>query len=104
MKTLGTLVTTLLISQFSMADTTHPVVANYNKTIEAASDYLYHKVGYPLTEFDSLVGISTLQDATRKIRVIKFKFAAANCAKDIEVYAKLDGSAFLSNKVVGCAP
>ena len=104
MKILITFTAALLVSQISMAHGLHPVVANYNKTIEAAFEYVNHTVGYPVTEFDSLVGISTVQDATRKIRVIKFKFAAANCAKDIEVYAKLDGSAFLSNKVVGCAP
>ena len=104
MKILITLATVILASQISSAHGLHPVIANYNKTIEAAYDYLNHTVGYPETEFDSLVGISTLQDVTRKIRVIKFKFAATNCAKDIEVYAKLDGSAFLANKVVGCAP
>lgn len=94
----------MLMSQMSIADNVHPVVANYNKTILASTEYLYHSLNYVPNDFNDLVGISTLQDTTRKIRVIKFKFSPAVCAKDVEVYTKLDGSAVLSNKVVGCAP
>lgn len=94
----------LLTSQLSIAHGLHPVVANYLKGVEAASDYLGDNMSYSDADFNNLIGISTLQDLARKIRVIKFKFSAPTCAKDIEVYTKLDGSAVLSNKVVGCAP
>lgn len=93
-----------LITTQTFAHGVHPVLANYNKTIEAAYEHALHNVGYSESDFSNLAGVLTQQDTTRKIRVIKFKFTQPNCAKDIEIYAKLDGSAFLSSKVVGCAP
>lgn len=102
MKSILTIAAILFSAQFASAHGLHPVLVNYAKTIELSYEYANHTVGYPETEFTNLVGVSTLQDATRKIRVIKYKFAT--CAKDLEVYAKLDGSAILSHKVVGCAP
>ena len=89
-------------AQFASAHALPPIVLNHTRTIELAADYVADTVGYPETTFDSLSAVSSVQDSTRKIRVIKFKFGAANCAKDLEVYTKLDGSAVLSHKVVGC--
>ena len=95
----------LLTSHLSVAHGVHPVLANYNKTIEGAYDYVTHNAaGYVEADFNNLVGVSTQQDLTRKIRLIRFRFSQSNCTKDIEVYAKLDGSGFLANKVVGCVP
>lgn len=105
MKSVYLTVAVLLASQFTLAHGVHPVLANYNKTIEGAYDYVTHNAaGYVEADFNNLVGVSTQQDLTRKIRLIRFRFSQPNCAKDIEVYAKLDGSAFLANKVVGCVP
>ena len=100
MKSILTAAAILVSAQIASAHGLHPVLVNYAKAIELSYEYANHTVGYPETEFTSLVGTSTQQDAVRKIRVIKYKFAA--CAKDLEVYAKLDGSAILSHKVVGC--
>lgn len=102
MKTILTAFSILISATFASAHGLHPVLVNYAKTIELSYEYANHTVGYPETEFTNLIGVSSLQDATRKIRVIKYKFAT--CAKDLEVYAKIDGSAVLSHKVVGCAP
>ena len=102
MKSIFTTAAILISGQLTSAHGLPPVLVNYAKTIELSYEYANHTVGYPETEFTNLVGVSSLQDANRKIRVIKYKFAA--CAKDLEVYAKLDGSAILSHKVVGCAP
>lgn len=105
MKSIFLVAMILITSQITLAHGVHPVLANYNKTVEGAYDYITHNVaGYVEADFNNLVGVSTQQDLTRKIRLIRFKFAQPNCAKDIEVYAKLDGSAFLANKVVGCVP
>lgn len=102
MKSIITVIAILITAQFSSAHGVPPSVDNYTKTILLAADYAGDTVGYPETIFDSLVGISTIQDTARKIRVIKFKFTSTNCTKDLEIYAKLDGSAVLSHKVVGC--
>ncbi len=97
--------TLLLTSNLAAAHGLHPVLANYLKTTEASYEYVLHNVvGYAENDFRSLLGVATEQDAVRKIRVIKYKFATNMCVKDLEVYAKLDGSGFLSHKVVGCAP
>lgn len=104
MKSLATILTVLATAQVSFAHGTPPVVANYTTTIALATEYLIENVGYSEKIFDSLIGVSTLQDPARKIRVLRFRFADANCAKDLEVYTKLDGSAALANKVVGCVP
>lgn len=104
MKFIKPLIAIMLFSQVSFADSEHPVLANYNKTVSSAYEYLLHNAGYSAADFNNLVGASTQQDLTRKIRLIRFRFAQTNCAKDIEVYAKLDGSAILANKVVGCVP
>lgn len=102
MKSIFTAAAIFISTQFASAHGLHPVLVNYAKTIELSYEYANHTVGYPETEFTNLVGVSSLQDTIRKIRVIKYKFVI--CAKDLEVYAKLDGSAILSHKVVGCAP
>lgn len=102
MKTILSISAILISAQFASAHGLHPVLVNYAKTIELSYEYANHTVGYPETEFTHLIGVSSLQDTTRKIRVIKYKFAT--CAKDLEIYAKLDGSAVLSHKVVGCVP
>ena len=102
MKSIFTTAAILISGQLTSAHGLPPVLVNYAKTIELSYEYANHTVGYPEAEFANLVGVSSLQDATRKIRVIKYKFAT--CAKDLEVYAKLDGSSILSHKVVGCAP
>ena len=104
MKSILVSLTVLIGTQFASADALHPVIANYAKTISAVAEYALHNAGYTGADFDNLLGISTVQDAARKIRVIKYKFTAANCAKDLEIYTKLDGSAVLSHKVVGCVP
>lgn len=104
MKSIITITTILVTAQFASAHGVPPLVDNYTKTIVSASDYAAHTVGYPETDFDNLIGISTVQDTARKIRVIKYKFSGTNCSKDLEIYTKLDGSAVLSHKVVGCAP
>lgn len=103
MKSALTIISVLMTSHFVSADALHPLIANYSKTIGTVSEYALHKAGYTGIDFDGLVGVSSVQDTTRKIRVIKYKFATNNCAKDLEIYTKLDGSAVLSHKVVGCA-
>lgn len=90
-----------LSSQLALAHGVHALVANHAKTIETAYEQALHKANYDETEFDNLVGVTSIQDASRKVRVIKYKFV--DCAKDLEIYMKLDGSAYYSNKVVGCA-
>lgn len=102
MKAILTAAALLISTQLASAHGLHPVLVNYAKAIELSYEYANHTVGYPETEFTSLIGVSSLQDSARKIRIIKYKFAT--CAKDLEVYAKVDGSAILSHKVVGCAP
>lgn len=104
MKQILTITALLISTQLAFAHGVHPLVANYAKTIEAGYEHALHNAGYSETDFDNLVGVSSTQDNVRKIRVLKYKFTAANCAKDLEVYVKLDGSAYLSNKVVGCTP
>ncbi len=104
MKSVLIIIATLVSAQFAMAHGIPASILNANKSVELGADYVGDTVGYQVTMFDSLVGVSTLQDLTRKIRVIRFKFAGANCSKDIEVYTKLDGSAVLTHKVVGCVP
>lgn len=96
--------TVLMASQFASAHGLPPTLANYTTTINTVYEYASHTVGYPETEFTNLVGVSSVQDTVRKIRVIKYSFSGANCAKNLEIYTKLDGSAVLSHKVVGCAP
>lgn len=104
MKQILTITVLLISSQLSFAHGVHPLVANYAKTIETGYEHALHNAGYSEKDFDNLTSVSTTQDTVRKIRVLKYKFSGANCAKDLEVYVKLDGSAYLSNKVVGCTP
>ena len=104
MKSILTSLTILMVAHIASAHGLHPTLANYTTTINTVYEYATHTVGYPETEFTNLVGVSSVQDTVRKIRVIKYSFSAANCAKDLEIYTKLDGSAVLSHKVVGCAP
>lgn len=104
MKSVKLFIAMFLYSQISFANEEHPVIASYNKTVSGAYEYLLHNAGYSAADFNNLVGASTQQDLIRKIRLIRFRFTQANCAKDIEVYTKLDGSAVLANKVVGCVP
>lgn len=104
MKYITAITSIFLSSQLALADNVHPLVANYSKTLVMAYEHALHNVGYTAADFDNLIGVSSVQDSTRKIRVIKYKFSGANCAKDLELYLKLDGSSYLANKVVGCAP
>lgn len=104
MKLITTITAIFLAAQLASAHGVHPLVANYSKTLETAYDYALHNVGYSETDFDSLIGVSSVQDNVRKIRVIKYNFSGTNCAKNLELYLKLDGSAYLANKVVGCVP
>lgn len=104
MKILTLIAGLTLASDLALAHGLHPVVANYGKGIELAADYLADAGGYSVTDFNNLIGTSTVQDTVRKIRVVRFRFTQALCTKDIEVYAKLDGSSILSQKVVGCVP
>lgn len=101
MKSILTVISVLITSHIASADALHPLIANYSKTIGTVAEHAMHKAGYTGADLDGLVGVSSVQDATRKIRVITYKFAT--CAKDLEIYTKLDGSAILSHKVVGCA-
>ena len=99
------IITTLtfsLITQFAFAHGVHPLVANHAATLETAYEHALHKANYDEALFDTLTGVTSIQDPVRKVRVIKYKFS--DCAKDLEIYMKLDGSAYYSNKVVGCAP
>ena len=104
MKKILTIIAIGLSSQLASAHGVHPLVANYAKALEAGYEYALHNAGYAETDFDNLIGASSIQDSTRRVRVIKFKFSTPNCAKDLEIYLKLDGSSYLANKVVGCAP
>ncbi|HPI39412.1 MAG TPA: hypothetical protein PLJ21_01325 [Pseudobdellovibrionaceae bacterium] len=97
---------TLLIATFLappvMAHGPHPIITAFNKTVEDAYDSALHKVGYSEANFDDLAGVAIQQDLTKKVRIVRYRFVAAQCAKDLEVYYKLDGSAYLAHRVVGC--
>lgn len=86
----------------AMAHGPHPIIEAFNKNIEDAYDSALHKVGYSEADFDDLAGVSIQQDVTKKVRIVRYRFVTAQCAKDLEVYYKLDGSAYLAHKVVGC--
>ena len=95
----------VLISSLSVfADALHPNLISHMNSIKNVYEYALHTVGYPGTEFSNLIGTSSTQDLVRKIRVVKYNFTQENCAKNLEIYTKIDGSAVLSHKVVGCAP
>lgn len=102
MKTVITVLTVLTTGFLASADALHPLIANHAKTIGAVAEYALHKANYANADFDTLVGVSSVQDTVRKIRVITYTFSGANCARNLEMYTKLDGSAVLSHKVVGC--
>jgi hypothetical protein len=103
MKSVIATLSLLFLAQVTRAHGVPATITNYTKVITTTTDYVIHTVGYPDTDFDNLIGVSSIQDLTRKIRVLKYSFSVGNCGKDVEVYTKLDGSAVLSHKVVGCA-
>lgn len=86
----------------ALAHGPHPIINDFNKSIEEAYDSALHKVGYSESDFDDLSGMTIQQDSVRKIRIARFHFAAPQCAKNIELYFKLDGTSYLAHKVVGC--
>lgn len=102
MKTTIIVLSVLTTGFFSSADALHPLIANHSKTIGAVAEYALHKANLTNAHFDTLVGVSSVQDTVRNIRVVTYRFSGTNCAKNLEMYTKLDGSAVLSHKVVGC--
>lgn len=102
MKTVITVLTILTTGLFASADALHPLIANHSKTIGTVAEYALHKANFTNADFDTLIGVSSVQDMVRKIRVVTYTFSGTNCAKNLEMYTKLDGSAVLSHKVVGC--
>lgn len=98
---------TLLVSSFltfsAEAHGLHPIIIALSKTVEEAYDSALHKANYSDADFDNLAGITVLQDTTKKVRIVRYRFIASQCAKDLEIYYKFDGSSYLAHKVVGCA-
>lgn len=102
MKIFLAVLATMFLALPALAHGPHPIITAFNKTVEDAYDSVLHKVGYAESDFDDLISVAIQQDLTKKVRIVRYRFVKSQCAKDLEIYYKLDGSAYLAHKVVGC--